>query len=75
MMRRAAVLLLWAWAQGVPAAPVPLADADLAAVRGADGVSFAVRLQLNRGDTGVAPGDSRLWVGQQVDGRTTYTVL
>jgi hypothetical protein len=23
----------------------------------------------------VAPGDSRLWIGQQVDGRTTYTVI
>lgn len=75
MMRRATLLLLWACARGALAGPVPLADAELAAVRGADGVSFAVRLQLNRGDTGVAPGDSRLWVGQQVDGRTTYTVL
>jgi hypothetical protein len=75
-MRRGLFLLLaWTWAQAAPAAPTPLDDAALAAVRGADGVSFAVRLQLNRTDTSVAPGDSRLWIGQQVDGRTTYTVL
>jgi hypothetical protein len=34
-----------------------------------------VRLELNREGDHLAPGDSRLWIGQQVDGRTTYTVL
>ena len=67
--------LLWraAWA-----GPQPLADEELAQVRGADGVSFAVRLQLNRPTNGAmsgTTGDSRLTIGQTVDGRTTYTVL
>ena len=56
------------------AEPQPLADEELAQVRGADGISFAVRLQLNRPGDG-SPGDSRLTIGQTVDGRTTYTVL
>jgi hypothetical protein len=56
------------------AGPQRLDDDELAQVRGADGVSFAVRLQLNRPDDG-SIGDSRLTIGQTVDGRTTYTVL
>jgi hypothetical protein len=68
-------LLLGAWAGAAVAGPAPLADSELAAVGGADGVSFAVRLELNREGDHLAPGDSRLWIGQQVDGRTTYTVL
>jgi hypothetical protein len=61
------------------AGPQPLADEELAQVRGADGISFAVRLQLNRPGDGTmgggTSGDSRLMIGQTVDGRTTYTVL
>jgi hypothetical protein len=57
------------------AAPKPLPDTELARVGGADGVSFAMRLELNREGDHMAPGDSRLWIGQQVDGRMTYTVL
>ncbi|MFL6675118.1 MAG: hypothetical protein ACJ8LG_17740 [Massilia sp.] len=75
MKRRAALLLLWAAARAALAGPTPLGDSELAAVRGADGVSFAVRLELNREGDHLAPGDSRLWIGQQADGRTTYTVL
>jgi hypothetical protein len=56
------------------AGPQPLADEELAQVRGADGISFAVRLQLNRPADG-STGDSRLTIGQTVDGRTTYTVF
>jgi len=75
MKRMLASLLLWACAGAALAGPVPLDDAALAAVRGRDGVSFAVRLELNRDGNTVAPGDSRLWIGQQVDGKTTYTVI
>ena len=74
-MKRRAALLLWIGGHAALAAPQPLDDAALASVRGGDGISFAVRLQLNRTGDGVAPGDSRLYIGQQVDGRTTYTVL
>jgi hypothetical protein len=75
MKRRAALLLLCVGTSTALAGPTPLDDRELAAVRGADGVSFAVRLELNREGDHVAPGDSRLVIGQQVDGRTTYTVF
>jgi hypothetical protein len=56
------------------AGPQPLPDAELAQVRGADGISFAVDLNLNRQpDNGT--GDSRLMIGQTVNGRTTYIVV
>jgi hypothetical protein len=75
-MMRALLLLLWTAAQAALAAgPAPLADAELAAVSGADGISFAIRLELNRPRGSDAPGDSRLAIGQTVDGRTTYTVI
>jgi hypothetical protein len=69
------LLLLWACCRMALAGPTPLPDAELAKVGGADGVSFAMRLELNREGDHMAPGDSRLWIGQQVDGRMTYTVL
>jgi hypothetical protein len=75
-MRRLAAFVLScvAWSAAL-AGPKPLPDAELAKVTGGDGVSFAVRFELNREGDHVAPGDSRLWIGQQVDGRTTYTVI
>jgi hypothetical protein len=75
MKRLAIVLLFCAGAGAATAGPRPISDAELAKVSGADGVSFAMRLELNREGDHMAPGDSRLWIGQQVDGRTTYTVL
>ena len=57
------------------AEPTRLDDAALAEVRGGDGVSFALNLELNKVIAGAAPDDSRLWVAQEVEGRTTYTVL
>ena len=56
------------------AGPQPLPDSELAQVRGADGISFAVDLNLNRQPDNTT-GDSRLTIGQQVDGRMTYIVL
>jgi hypothetical protein len=56
------------------AGPTALPDSELAAVRGADGISFAVDLNLNR-QPDKGQGDSRLTIGQKVDGRTTYIVL
>jgi hypothetical protein len=54
--------------------PKALPDSELAEVRGADGISFAVDLNLNRQpDKGT--GDSRLTIGQKVDGRMTYMVV
>ena len=59
---------------GASAGPAPLPDSELAAVRGADGISFALDLHLNR-ENGGASGDSRLVIGQKVDERTTYIVM
>ena len=74
-MRRLSILLpLLCMCRCVLAGPQPLADDELSQVRGADGISFAVRLQLNRPADG-STGDSRLMIGQTVDGRTTYTVF
>jgi hypothetical protein len=70
-----AACLWWACSNAALAAPTRLDDAELEAVRGGDGVSFALRLELNKMEAGAAPGDSRLWIAQAVDGRTTYTVL
>ncbi|MGB9109500.1 MAG: hypothetical protein WCC39_12520 [Telluria sp.] len=56
------------------AGPQPLPDSELAQVRGADGISFAVDLNLNRQPDNQT-GDSRLMIGQTVDGRTTYIVV
>jgi hypothetical protein len=56
------------------AGPQLMADEELSQVRGGDGISFAVRLQLNRPGDG-STGDSRLTIGQAVDGRTTYMVF
>jgi hypothetical protein len=56
------------------AGPTPLPDSELAAVRGADGISFAVDLNLNRQPDNTL-GDSRLIIGQKVDERTTYIVV
>jgi hypothetical protein len=56
------------------AGPQPLPDSELAQVRGADGISFAVDLNLNRQPDNTT-GDSRLMIGQKVDGRTTYIVV
>jgi hypothetical protein len=56
------------------AGPQPLPDSELAQVRGADGISFAVDLNLNRQPDNTL-GDSRLMIGQKVDGRTTYIVV
>ena len=73
-LRLLAILLPAMLGRAAWAGPQPLADDELAQVRGADGISFAVRLQLNRPGDGTT-GDSRLTIGQVVDGRTTYTVL
>lgn len=75
MKRRACLLLLCFAAAGALAGPQPLDERELAQVAGRDGVSFAVRLELNTPGTDGSSGDSRLWIGQQVDGRTTYTVV
>jgi hypothetical protein len=56
------------------AGPQALPDSELAQVRGADGISFAVDLNLNRQPDN-STGDSRLMIGQKVDGRTTYIVV
>jgi len=56
------------------AAPTALPDSELAQVRGADGISFAVDLNLNRQPDNTT-GDSRLSIGQKVDERMTYIVV
>lgn len=73
MMRAIALATLVLCGSAV-AGPTALPDSELAQVRGADGISFAVDLNLNRQPDNLA-GDSRLTIGQQVDGRTTYIVV
>jgi hypothetical protein len=75
MKRAACFLVLWALAQCAGAGPLKLDEKELSSVSGRDGVSFAVRLELNTPNPDGSTGDSRLWIGQQVDGRTTYTVV
>ena len=69
-----ALLLLGCAAGTAAAGPQALPDSELAEVRGADGISFAVNLNLNR-QPDSATADSRLTIGQTVDGRTTYLVF
>jgi hypothetical protein len=75
MKRLACLIVLGVFAQCALAGPVRLDEKELSSVSGRDGVSFAVRLELNTSNADGATGDSRLWIGQQVDGRTTYTVV
>lgn len=75
MARLLACCLCCASSAPALAEPTRLDDAALAQVRGGDGVSFALNLELNKVIAGAAPDDSRLWISQEVDGRTTYTVL
>lgn len=63
------------------AGPKPLADSELAAVQGADGINLAIDLQLNQPGNGgnnnsnLTIDQGRLAIGQTVDGRTTYLVF
>jgi hypothetical protein len=63
---------------GALAGPQPLPDSELAQVRGADGINFAVDLHLNQspgqGEGGV-PIRSNIAIGQTVEGRTTYLIM
>lgn len=75
MKKRFAILaLLLPTAAVLAGGPKPLPDSELAAVRGADGISFAVDLNLNRQPDNNT-GDSRLTIGQKVDERMTYIVV
>lgn len=63
------------------AGPKPLADSELAAVRGADGISLAIDLQLNQPSNNTNTSSDltidkgTLIIGQAVAGRTTYLVF
>jgi hypothetical protein len=53
----------------------PLADAELSGVSGADGVSFAMHLALNDPTLPNPVTDSRIAMGFNADGHTTYLVI
>lgn len=53
----------------------PLPDAELSNVSGADGLSFAMHLALNDPALPNPVTDSRISMGFNVDGRTTYLVV
>ncbi|HEX7648479.1 MAG TPA: hypothetical protein VF450_13820 [Noviherbaspirillum sp.] len=53
----------------------PLADADLSKISGADGVSFAMHLALNDPTLPNPVTDSRITMGFNADGHTTYLVI
>lgn len=80
-MRALMSLLLLVPCAAALAGPKPLADSELAAVRGADGINLAVDLQLNQAPANTGNNSdltiekSRLVIGQTVDGRTTYLVF
>ena len=63
------------------AGPQPLADDELAAVRGADGINLAIDLHLNlpppnsSNTSDLTLTKSKLTIGQTVDGRTAYLVF
>lgn len=56
-------------------APVPLDDAALSQVSGADGVGFAIHLSLNDPTLPNPSTDSRISMGFTVDGQTNYVVV
>lgn len=53
----------------------PLSDAELSDVRGGDSINFALHLELNQHPADPATHDSRIAIGQVVDGRTTWVVM
>jgi hypothetical protein len=76
MNRWLSALLLGLAALRCGAAPVPLDDAQLAAVDGRDGVTLGVHLELDSALLHGATGPStQLVAGFQVDGVTTYAVV
>jgi hypothetical protein len=73
-MRRLFAIFMLSLCGTAAAGPQALPDSELARVSGADGISFAVKLNLNRQPDNTT-GDSRLTIGHQVDGRMTYLVV
>ncbi len=57
------------------AAPVALADEELARVSGRDGIGIAFNLDWNAHPPSGGGGESRLVAGFRVDGTTSYAVL
>ncbi len=53
----------------------PLDDSELSDVSGADGVTFAISLNLNDPTLTNAVTDSRITMGFNVDGKNTYIVM
>lgn len=57
------------------AAAEPLDDAELAEISGSDGVNFAMHFALNDPSLPGASSDSRIAIGFNEDGKTTYLVI
>jgi len=75
-MRRTLALLLSSLCLTAGAyAQQPLDDAALSDVSGADGVNFAMRLNLNDPTLANPSTDSRISMGFNVDGTTTHVVV
>ncbi|MGJ7914891.1 hypothetical protein ACI48D_05350 [Massilia sp. LXY-6] len=73
-MKRLLAIFMLPLCAAASAGPQALPDSELAQVSGADGISFAIKLNLNRQPDNTT-GDSRLTIAQKVDGRTTYMVV
>lgn len=71
----ATLLSLGIVASAMAQAPVALDDAELANVSGGDGISLAVRLNLNDPTLPNPVTDSRISMGFNVEGRDTYIVI
>ncbi|HYD63062.1 MAG TPA: DUF6160 family protein [Noviherbaspirillum sp.] len=75
-MRRTLALILTSLCIAVNAmAQQPLDDAELSDVSGADGVSFAISLNLNDPTLTNPVTDSRITMGFNVDGKNTHIVM
>lgn len=70
-----AALLLLCCAGAAAQALRPLGDAELAEVRGGDGISFAAHIVLNDPTLVGAVSDSRLSLGFKGDGQNSYLVI
>jgi hypothetical protein len=75
MRRTLALILSSLCIAGNAMAQQPLDDAELSDVSGADGITFALSLNLNDPTLTNAVTDSRISMGFNVDGKNTYIVV
>src|SRR5947209_8699967 len=76
MKRLSTLPLLWLFgAAALAQPPKQLDDNELSQVAAGDGISIALHLELNQPQSGVPASESRLTIGQTVNGNTNYIVV